>query len=399
MVLITNKTSNILQDIDTLHLFARVVGEYCRTLDEKEVSNNAFELLAVFDEIISLGYRENVNLGQLRTISAMESHDERIQAEIEKNKEKEAKEEIKRKEKQIDMQKREAAKRAASGSAGGYGSGGYGGSSFNNNQSGGFNSQSSYNQGGFNSQSNYNQGGFNSQSNYNQGGFNSQGQNQSQPSFSGGSFATAPAPQFNAPTVNTSLGKGMQLGSKNRQSSLFETIKADEGIADSPPVAAAPQITPQLPSPVHEPVHEEAVHVVVEEKVSAVINRDGGVQSFELNGSMTLKINDASKARLKVNVSHPGDPSIQFKTHPNVDKGLWANQSVIGLRDPSRPFPVSQPLGILRWRQSSTSESSLPLTVNCWPSPTGNGSCDVNIEYELQADIELQDVALVIPYP
>ena len=105
MVLITNKNSNILQDIDTLHLFARVVSEYCKSHDEEEIARVAFDLLMVFDEIVSLGYREQVNIGQIRTISAMESHEERLAAEIERNKEKEAKEELKRKAKMMDMQK------------------------------------------------------------------------------------------------------------------------------------------------------------------------------------------------------------------------------------------------------------------------------------------------------
>ncbi|KAJ3101304.1 hypothetical protein HDU96_010068 [Phlyctochytrium bullatum] len=97
MVLITNKQSNILQDIDTLHLFARVVSEYCRSTDERDITKQSFELLNVFDEIVALGYRESVNLPQIRTITEMESHEERIQAEIEKNREKEAKDELNRK--------------------------------------------------------------------------------------------------------------------------------------------------------------------------------------------------------------------------------------------------------------------------------------------------------------
>jgi coatomer subunit delta len=84
MVLVTNKSSNILQDIDTLHLFARVVAEQCRSIDEREISKMSFELLNTFDEVVSLGYREGVNLPQIQTIIAMDSHDERIQAEIEK---------------------------------------------------------------------------------------------------------------------------------------------------------------------------------------------------------------------------------------------------------------------------------------------------------------------------
>ncbi len=79
IVLITNKSSNILQDIDTLHLFARVVSDLCRSADEKEILKHAFELLGAFDEIVSMGYRENVNLMQVRGVLEMESHEEKIQ--------------------------------------------------------------------------------------------------------------------------------------------------------------------------------------------------------------------------------------------------------------------------------------------------------------------------------
>lgn len=46
---------------------------------EAEILRNAFELLSSFDEIISEGYRENVNLAQVRSIIEMESHEEKIQ--------------------------------------------------------------------------------------------------------------------------------------------------------------------------------------------------------------------------------------------------------------------------------------------------------------------------------
>lgn len=79
ILLITNKASNILQDIDTLHLFARVVSDLCRSAEEKEILKSAFELLGAFDEIVSLGYREKINLTQVRGILEMESHEEKIQ--------------------------------------------------------------------------------------------------------------------------------------------------------------------------------------------------------------------------------------------------------------------------------------------------------------------------------
>ncbi len=79
MVLITNRQSNILQDIDSLHLFAQVVTSICKTLDEREIIRNAFELLSAFDELVSMGYRENLTLNQIKTFLEMESNEERIQ--------------------------------------------------------------------------------------------------------------------------------------------------------------------------------------------------------------------------------------------------------------------------------------------------------------------------------
>lgn len=79
MVLITNRHSNILQDIDSLHLFAQVVTSTCKNVDEREITKNAYELLSAFDELVTLGYRENLTLSQIKTFIEMESHEERIQ--------------------------------------------------------------------------------------------------------------------------------------------------------------------------------------------------------------------------------------------------------------------------------------------------------------------------------
>lgn len=116
MVLITNRQSNILQDIDSLHLFAQVVSSVCKSLDEREILRNAFELLGAFDELVTLGYRENLTISQIKTFLDMDSHEERIQEIIARNKELEASEERKRKAKQLEMQRKEMSR---SGRAGG----------------------------------------------------------------------------------------------------------------------------------------------------------------------------------------------------------------------------------------------------------------------------------------
>ena len=47
-------------------------------MEESEVVENAFSLIFAFDEIVALGYRENVNLAQIRTFTEMDSHEEKV---------------------------------------------------------------------------------------------------------------------------------------------------------------------------------------------------------------------------------------------------------------------------------------------------------------------------------
>ena len=54
------------------------IPEYCRSFDESEIADQAFSLIFAFDEIVALGYRENVNLAQIRTFTEMDSHEEKV---------------------------------------------------------------------------------------------------------------------------------------------------------------------------------------------------------------------------------------------------------------------------------------------------------------------------------
>ncbi|KAJ2368503.1 coatomer subunit delta, partial [Coemansia sp. RSA 2610] len=103
-VLITSRQNNIVQDMDTLHLMARAVSDICDVGDQQDVVLHGFDVILAFDEIIAQGYRDNVDLAKLRTIMEMESHEEKIQEIIERNKEREAKQELKRHAKMFDQQ-------------------------------------------------------------------------------------------------------------------------------------------------------------------------------------------------------------------------------------------------------------------------------------------------------
>ncbi|KAJ3347925.1 hypothetical protein HDU83_001687 [Entophlyctis luteolus] len=362
LVLITTKQSNILQDIDSLHLFARIVSETCRShVTEREVSRNAFELINVFDEVVSIGgYRECVNLSHVRTIVEMESHEERVQEEIERNKEREAKEELARKAKLMEAQRREMGKKGFGGGSGFGGSGGNFGGSY-----GGF--KSGVGMGG------------------SSGGFDS-GANAAPKAYD--------AAPYNPPQPRP-FGKGMQLGKKqDTAQAMLETIKKDEGLVEKS--VNAPK---QRPGAAVSNVHKEGVHIVIDEKISARVSRDGGLETMEVKGKMELQISDPAKAHVRVMLADAFSESVQFTTHPNVDKNLFTT-GVIGLRDATKAFPVGQTLPLLKWRMTTSDDSLMPLSINCWPSPSGSGSCDVTIEYDMQLDrLELRDVTISVPYP
>ncbi|KAI0981838.1 hypothetical protein GJ496_002215 [Pomphorhynchus laevis] len=78
LILLTTKSSNIIDDLETLKLFARIFPEYCKSLTEKDVCDAAFDLLFAFDEVISLGYKEDLTPLQIKTFTDMDSHDERV---------------------------------------------------------------------------------------------------------------------------------------------------------------------------------------------------------------------------------------------------------------------------------------------------------------------------------
>lgn len=142
--------------------------------------------------------------------------------------------------------------------------------------------------------------------------------------------------------------------------------------------------------------------------------RDGGVQAFELKGDLDLRITDPALSKLRLTLSPKDYADLQFKQHPNVAKFSGA-EKVIALKDASRSFPVGQGLGVLRWRMTSKDESHVPLSgeskrdrvctakltqVTVWPQPRGDGSSDVAVEYELEAQhLTLRNVVISIPIP
>ncbi|KAH0540581.1 coatomer subunit delta [Cotesia glomerata] len=351
MLLITTKASNILEDLETLRLFARVIPEYCKSMEESEIADNAFNLIFAFDEIVALGYRESVNLAQIRTFVEMDSHEERVFQAVRFTQEREAKNKMREKAKELQRQRMEANKKGGAKSPN-FGSG-YGNSSSNFTPTANVVGDSA-------------------------------------------NYVPEPVKPSYMPSKPSAGSGAMKLGGKVRDVDSFVDQLKEEGETVASNVKVDTKIAPIIP----QAANTELVHLRQEEKLNVRVGRDGGVQHFELHGLVTLHIKDEKWGRIRVQLENEDSRGIQLQTHPNVDKDLFRTHGQIGLKIPTKPFPLNTDVGVLKWRLQSHDETALPISINCWPSENGENGCDVNIEYELeQTDLELNDVQINIPLP
>merc|ERR1711920_1203178 len=87
ILLITNKTSNIVEDLGTLQQVSKVLPDVCGHITESSIQEHQFDLIFALDEILSPGgYSENISLNQIRANVEMESHEEKLHNMIQQSK-------------------------------------------------------------------------------------------------------------------------------------------------------------------------------------------------------------------------------------------------------------------------------------------------------------------------
>jgi hypothetical protein len=347
IVVIATKNSNMMEDLETMKLLARCVPEACGidTPTEETVMSRVFELIFAFDEVISPhGYKENLTIAAVKTALEMDSNEERIAIALRRQKEAEAEEERKRRQKDIERQRKER----ESHQRGGMGGGGMGGGGMGGGMGSGGGDQSHYDT----------------------------------PVIQKSNPAPAPAPARRG---------GMKLGKKPTEDNdalMQQMMSESPSMGGARPGAKAKASAPTT-----------GITIELKETVDIDLNKDGGLEHMEVKGELQLEVTDEESAQLKIMVDLGDNDGFQFRTHPNIDKQQYSQDAVLGLKNPERPFPISSALGVLKWRMTSKDEGALPISINCWPSQSGDLSY-VNIEYELvQTKFELTDVVIAIPIP
>jgi hypothetical protein len=361
MVIITGRNSNVVEDLDTLLLFSKIVSEFCRPLSEAEVNAHAFELVFAFDEVIQLGVRDKITMAQVKTFFEMDSHEEKIAEMVEKNKLREAKEVAKRRQTQIDRERQETAKLNA-GRPTGYGGGG-----------GGYGGQPSFSSSAAVQASSYT------------------------------SAAAASQPIEHTPAPAAAPGKGMQLKKAPKNDALVKQLEA-EGVVQAarPPTLSAggaPQTQAGPAQPPAPAAPSEPVSVIVEEKLTILLGRDGTVENIDVKGELTLAISQPELCKLSLRLAPIDQKTYKCSTHPNINKQTFTADSSLVLKDPSKGFPPNMPLGLLKWRFTSKEDDALPLKVSCWVSPSAKQTT-VNIEFELlNQSLSLREMKVLLPIP
>mmetsp|Transcript_28658 Transcript_28658/g.44037 ORF Transcript_28658/g.44037 Transcript_28658/m.44037 type:complete len:534 (-) Transcript_28658:217-1818(-) len=368
LLLITTKSSNIVEDLGTLRLLAKVVPDVAGSLQESAINDHAFDLIFAFDEVLTAGgYKEEATLSSIRTNLQMESHEEEMHLMIKKSKEDAARDEMRRQAKVIQDRNMANLVSSAQGLApktsamAGFGGGGGG----DGQRPGMFQGFGSDSQPGGEMESNI----------YN--------------------FNKPAPPEPEEPRVKA---KGMKLGGAGKKKdSLMAALAAEDNLApfgggkaggfgfEAP---AAPVAAPSTP-----------ITLVLEEKIAVALNREGAVDQCEVKGTLTFTANTdvGSAGVVTVNkaILNSKASNFSFATHPKVNKSNYEKTGTLSLKG-DKGFPLNRGIGILRWSYSG--DDAAPITINCWPEDEGSGSINVNIEFELtRKDLILNNVNIVMP--
>lgn len=215
VLIITNKTSNIVEDLHTIQLLAKLVPDICGSLSDASIREKQFELVFGFDELLTAGgHSENINLQQIRVNMEMESHEEKLHNMILESKRAAAKDDMKRNMTRIKEEQRERARmeRAGLGSSSASGFGSQMASSFGS-------ASSSF------------------------GRSPRSGDSYASPSVTSPTSFSRPEPE--RPVVSKAAGMKLGGGGAKTGKSFLDAMAAEDGLKDLPPMSAVVQDVPK----------------------------------------------------------------------------------------------------------------------------------------------------------
>ncbi|KAH8582524.1 coatomer complex delta chain [Cryptosporidium sp. chipmunk genotype I] len=375
LILMTPINSNIIEDMDTLQLFCQVLYDCCNNpppITEDLIANNCFEVIFAFDEIISFGYKESINLSQIKTCLEMESQEEKLHKLIRQNKENEEKERRRHIANRLDKERttNEAFNQSSYKSA----------NSNNNIVKSSLSGIAAFAESvgvGKIAQS----VGIGPVKNISRNDSNAV--NNSDPASNNRTFGMHKNESNTIQSINAP-GKGMFIGKKKpitepKQNVGSSTKATDTHFSDF-------KSKENVNNTLDKFIEDECS--LIEEKIEFSLNIDGTIQSkIEIQG--TFQVTLSSEAFPEYSITE--DPRFQFKTHPNLNKEKFQDCGKLVLKDGINcALPVNTLMPLVKWRLSSHFQNhqiELPFSFSCWPLDTGSGYTNVTIEIESSQSI------------
>eukprot|EP01062_Namystynia_karyoxenos_P010479 TRINITY_DN1370_c0_g1_i2.p1 TRINITY_DN1370_c0_g1~~TRINITY_DN1370_c0_g1_i2.p1 ORF type:complete len:537 (+),score=222.77 TRINITY_DN1370_c0_g1_i2:118-1728(+) len=343
LVLVTNRSSNIVDDLETLRLLGRLLPEVVEPgaggqRNEAEVVAATFDIMFAFDEIISQGgYRNSVQLDNILTCLEMESYEEEMHRMAQQSKVKDAKKLAKQEASRIRKLKRERG------------------------------------QGSPRHEQIYTTA-------VDEGELVDVKPESPQ-------YAPAAAP------VAPQRPRAGGLSLKTKKKGMADMVAAEEGrpMSQSPPPRsgerkAAPSQLDASGGPAFE----------IKEHVSVAFDNDGNiVEAPKLKGSMALAVPCTEFGFFEVQLPRNLDrKNFDLRPHPNLDPKVFDDIGLLRFKaDKKKPFPIGQAAQILKWGLKPAGRFELPLAVSVWGDED-----NVLVQYELKDEAAaFTDVVVVVP--
>lgn len=347
LVLITNRNSNIIEDLETIRLVHKVVLDICTYgVSEPTIQKNSFEILLAFDDVISFGYRESVTLNQVQNSLTMDSSDEKLHLMLLKARMNEAKEAAKKA--QLEMKKKQKDPSYKPGP-------------------GGFSSDSS--------------------ESFKKGG---------EPEVVVNTETKYVAPQKESKgNVNTAPKKGLQIIKKKESKAIPTEIS--KGNAEEINEMIKEQETEKKKTeynPLQAPVSVEC-----EEKLVCVLQRDGALSNFEVKGELFLLIRDPSKGNCAVYLQpEANNKTVSLKPNPLFNRQKWTEKFALAPKDLKDSFNAGQKINCLKYRYASTSMDDVPFRFNYWFNE-GSITCEVEFNSDQSRIPNIDNLVIFFGFP
>lgn len=282
-----------------------------------------------FDEIVSLGYRESVSLGQVKDILKMDSQEENLQEAIKQR-------QIENAQSHATMKATEIAMQIANN--GGIRTGGISSANRGIGSSGGSRPTDVYvppsNQGkysGIGSGSRETSSNVTSSSSSSSGGLPAQNtsdrklKEQSKPSSLKQMILNRP---------NSKKGSHSLLNDLVSKGDITPTIAENTSVPVSTKIESVAEQQKK--------VKVEDIHLQVKETLQVETNREGGLNSLDVKGEMHLAINETGNGFIKVRLVNDLKDGFVSKIHPNIDKKEFSDQRTLALKRTDKPFQIGR---------------------------------------------------------